>query len=463
MASLYRLEHRVVGYCTFISVVCRRGNIEVRSSEKAIPPIFEYSVDGSFRIVGPREVVSSLKSHPYKPNSPEFSKQRLADLEVSMLYKHLENFPTLSTIYEDGKTKPHPLTEYLYSQMVYLRPDSDLAAKLNKLTYVQKTESLPLILEKLAANVEKKTGIKIDLFSVPKRKVGTFAYIGDVDGIAKVAKTFAFGFHNIIPCDRIARELSSLKSAEKFSNPQEVPYDLPDEIRPYVSMLRVGIVGVKHSMLDGADLYKSGLNKIASRLSRKKITRDITSVPKEKRNIVAKPFRAGIEIYHEDETVVDELESSPGGIRLVFPGGVKVVAGLSNSTARDAKGKSIDALMSFETFAKKGALACFVMSPENALKNLTLDEATELFMAKPKEKIVVDGVEYLGYIVDLPVIRPGQRYTELSKVSNSITTDLIAKAILKAEYKVSDSKEEEYLDLVHFRNALVKEISKLSR
>jgi hypothetical protein len=352
----------------------------------------------------------------------------------------------------------HPVAELIYSSFVYLKPTKELEAQLNKMGYIKKSKTLPAILEKVAAKLETERGIKLDLFSVPKRKVGTFAYLADKDGLATVAKLFSFGMHNIIPADRIAREISSLKACEKFLNPVPIEASLPEQIKPYVSSIRVAIVGTEASMLDSGDLYKSALPKIACRLSRKKVVKDVSQVPKEQRNLVYRPFRSGIEIFHEEETFVDETETLPGTIRLIFPGGVKIAAQYTGLQLKDDEGKEVDALLSFETFAKKGALACFLFNLGLDLEQLTTEGAIEHFKSLTKQKVHLEGKSYEGYIVDLPVMRPGQRYTELSKPSDEITVDLIAKAILKKEYKVRPHVEEEYLKLKELRYAIANEI-----
>lgn len=458
--QLYRIEHRQVGTATFLSVVCKRGNLEVKSSEKVIPPILEYDNQGNYRIIGPQEVIKGLVTHPYKANSKDFNEERLADLEVAAIYKQLEHFPTLPQITENGTTETHKLAELIYSTLVYLKPTPELEEYIDKLGYVNKCKVLPPILEKLATKFKNERGINLDLHSVPKRKVGTFCYIGDQDGVSKVAKVFSFGFSKAIPCDRIARELSSLKSAERFLSPSPTPVPLLLEVAPFVTMLRVAIVGTEFSMLDSGDLYPSAIPKIAVRLSRHKTIKDVSTVPMEDRQLVYRPFRAGIEVVHQEEKFVDETEETPGTVRLILPGGVKVAAQLQDGQATDKDDLEVDAIMSFETFAKKGAVAVFAMKdPANWTKDMTLTECQEYFMSLKREKVYVNGTEYEGYIVDLPVMRPGQRYTELSKASDQITVDLIAKALLSKQYVVRPHIEDEYRKLIEFRKAVGKEIA----
>lgn len=458
MKPLYQLQHRRVGYSIFISVICTRGNISVQSSEKVLPPILEYDAEGNFTIVEARQVLKGLHTHPYKPLTKDFNEERLADLDVAGLFNQLEHFPTLPVIYEGGTATKHPIAEYIYSQMVYLKPVPELQNQLDSMSYVKRTRLLPPILEKVAKGFEDQTGTKIDLFSVPKRKVGTFAYIADKNGIAEPAKMFSFGFENIIPCDRIARELSSLKACERFINPQPIEFELPEAFKPYVSSLRVAIVGTKYSMLDSGDLYESAIPKIACRLSRKKVEKDVSEVPVGERNLVYRPFRSGVEVFHEEETQLDETIVEPGTIRLILPGGVKIAAQYTRQQLKDTKGNNVDALISFETFAKKGSLASFLFGLGIDLTTLDTTKAIEIFKTLQQEKVSVDGKDYLGYIIEIPVMRPGQRYTELSKASDEITVDLIAKAILRKDYSVRPHIETEYKNLVQLRQAIHNEI-----
>lgn len=461
MKPLYQIKTRLINHTTLLSVVCFRGKVSVTTSEKVIPPILEYAEDGTYTAISAKQVINGLHFHPYKPNSKDFNRERLADLEVASLFSQLQHFPTLPNQYIDGKTVVHPIAEMIYGNMVYMKPTPEFNEKLQKLGFITKSKLQARALSKLVQNVEKDHKIKLDLYSVPKRKVGSFAYIADKDGIAKVAKLFSFGMHNIIPADRIAREISSLKACEKFLNPVHVDHiKIPNQIKDYVTTLRVAIVGTKFSMLDSADLYESALPKLACRLTRKHVIRDVSLVPPEKRNLVYKPFRSGVEVYHEEEYIIDESEQTPGTIRLIFPAGVKVAAQYGGYQAKDEEGKDIDVMLGFETFAKKGALACFMFEQENP-ESLTIEKAKEIFRNLPLQKIVVNNTEYEGWIVDLPVMRPGQRYTELSKPSQEITVDLIAKAILSKNYKVRESTNLEYTKLRSLRNSIIKELEQI--
>lgn len=455
--QLYEIVTRKVGYTTFLSIVCKRGDVYVQSSEKVIPPIIEYDADGNFSIIGPKAVIGGLVKHPYKALSSDFNEARLADLEVAALYKQLEHFPTLPRDYSTENEEVHPVAELLYSNIVYLKPLPELAKKLGKMGYIKKTKILPTILEKVANKLKEHKGINLDLFSVPKRDVGTFAYLADDNGIASLAKVFNFGMEHIIPPDRRAREWSSLKSCDRFVNPEPVPYDIPDAIRPYVTTLRVAIVGTKESMLDSGDLFPSSIKKLACNLVRKKVEKDVALIPMDERNLVYRPFRSGIEVFHEEVTSVNEETNTPGGIRLVFPGGVKIAAQVQKSQAVDEDNNPIDLLLSFETFANKGAIACFLFGHTEQIQDI--DHAIELFQSLEREKIYLENTEYEGYVVTIPVMRPGQRYTELAKPSQ-VTVDFIARAILSKEYKVPESLEREFKELVGLRHSIIKEIER---
>jgi hypothetical protein len=445
MKPLYELKYRQNGITTFLSIKVTRGDVTVTSAEKVIPPIILYDLDGNFEVIPAAKVIKGEHLDP--KNIKADSEEKKADIYIDRLFKALEHFPTLGT-------NNHAVAELIYSNMVYLKPNKDATKFLNKLDFLKKMVELPKILEKLAVNFEKAKGIKLDLFSIPKRKVGTFCYIGGTDGISEVAKIFSFGFHNAIPCDRIIREISSFKAAEKFVNPITIP-GLDIKYNQYITMLRVAIAKTEISMEDGGDLYPSAIPKLACNLERKKIVKDVSTVPIERRNLKYKPFRAGIEVVHEEVTIVNELETSPGVIRLVFPNGIKVAAQVQDTQATDMLGKEIDLLLDFRSIMAKGAVAIFAMKDQsNWSKNLTLDQCKEIFKNLEMDQFVINGKTFDGWIIDLPVIRPGQRYTELSKGSNRISVDLVAKAILKKPFKVKPKYEEEYRKLRNLRDCI---------
>lgn len=457
MNPLYKIQTREIGASTCVSVLCKRGNLEVSSSEKVIPPIVEYNEKGEFTVSGVKQVLQGVHRHPYKARSSDFSKERLADVEVYNLYKFLEHFPTLPTIRVGNEDVPHPVAELIYASIVYLKPSEELDKKLKKIGYLKRSKLLPPILEKVKQGVFREYGIVLDLHSVPKRDVGTFCYTADDEGYAIPAKDLTFGFHKAIPRDRLARELSSFKACEQFISPEPVRGLKNKSLAPFISTLRVAIIGTASPMLDSGDLFPSSLPKIASVLSRLKIEKDLEQIPKDERNLRMYPSRSGIEIVHEEDISIDESIEVPATIRLIFPGGVKVAAQVNmDEQASDNLGK-IDMLLDFRTVADKGAIALFgIMAGLEG--EPTLQDCLDAFNNMQTSVIKLGDQEYDGYVGTLPVIRPGQRYTELSKGSNNITVDLISKAILSKSYEVRNSVEEEYQLLSKLRKALGKEI-----
>lgn len=448
---MYKVNKRSLKNGIAVSTTIKKGGVQVRSSEKVIPLVVEYNTKGECRLVPSKEILDGYVMHPYKPNSPQFNEERLEDLEVAGIYKLLEHFPTMPEV--DGE--PHPVAEYIYSYMVYLKPTPKVEKELKSLDYIGKSKYLPPILKIVAENFHKQYGVKLDLFSVPKRKVGTFCFLAGEDGIGKVPKEFAFGFEKAIPADRLARELSSLKNCEKFTNPANLPFSVKESLAPFITMLRVAIVATEVSMLDGGDLFPSAMSKIACELKRTKTVKNLSEVEKSKRNLTYKPFRAGIEIVHTEEEIVDEMDVDPGAIRLIFPGGVKIAAQKQETQGKTLDGEDVDILLDFRTFASKGALACFAMlDSTNYNKGLDLEDCKKIFLNLETEKVIINDREFDAYVGYLPVMRPGQRYTELSKASNKISFDLVSRAILGKNYTVSQQTEEEYSKLVQLRQQI---------
>ena len=68
------------------------------------------------------------------------------------------------------------------------------------------------------------------------------------------------------------------------------------------------------------------------------------------------------------------------------------------------------------------------------------------------DDIFVEGTHYTGHVIEVPVFRPGQRYTELNRASRSVCQDLITHAILNKPLRVTKKNEERYEELVTFRN-----------
>ena len=461
---LYTLKPRRKNWTTFLSVETNRAGLTATTPEKVLPPIVEYDQTGMVNVLSPADIVQGVKQHPYIANSPQFSEERLADVEVSNLYSALENFPVLlpatpSSI-DDEKLIPHPVAELIYTHMIYFRPTEEFQDKIKKLGYIEKSRVLAEVLETVQSDLLTKHNVSIDLHSVPKRKVGTFAFQADSEGFSIPAKTFSFGFHRAIPSERIGRELSSLKAAERFANPTSLPFDIQEELKPYITMVRVAIVATKTAMMDGVDLFESGIPKVACRLVRENLVKDVSSIPIEERKVVFRPFKAGVEAVHRERSLMDETVDFPGPMRFVFPAGVKVAAQpLKGYQMVDAKGKPIDVMMDFRTVAAKGALALFaMMDPDNYSKGMNQADCLLHLQNMKIQPVYIQGVEYQAYVGELPVMRPGQRHTELCRPSNSISFDIISKAILGIPYKISQRLESEYKELVEFRQALLNQL-----
>lgn len=429
-----------------------------QSVEKALPPVVEYDNKGDIKVLGVKDIVSEMKPHGYVPRSVHFSQDRLADVEVHNLYTHLSSFPTLEQYCYQGKMIPHPIAEEIYSSLIYLRPNSVLYSALQATDYITKGKALGAILARVADTIEKRYSIKLDLFSVPKRKVGVFGFIADDDGFSTLASALSFGFHKAIPPDRILREAFSLKGCERFVRPTDpLPFPVPESWKGFVTTIKVAIVGLKVSTLDCGDIFPSGTKKLACKLERLKEVADWTQIPVEEQRLTPKAYRAGINLVHQGVSIRDEEILSPGTMRLVFPGGIKVACQAQTHQAVTENGEDVDLLLDFATISAKGGLAvCAMTDPNNRHKQMTLEECKEWFSHKRAnlDKIWIEGQEYQGFVGEIPVMRPGQRYTELCRPHNDISLDRISHAILNKDFHAPRAMEEEYASLVELRGLL---------
>lgn len=441
----------------------RRGEYVAESSVKVVPPTLVYELDGSYQIAAPDDIIEeAIKSSVvftknYKPRTREFNEARLADTNVSNLYKALEFFPTLPRR-EDGSF--HPLALATYTNFVYLEPSDTVSSVLAGEDFLKRGEIKARILDKVSDRVWDQFGCRLDLFDVPKHDVGSFCYTAGEDGITELAKLLSFGHPLAFPMDRLLREASSLKSAERFLAPQLKHYTVPESFKGYFTTLRVAIAWTEERMLDSGDLFPSGIIKVASKLSKKVQVKDIEQIPRSERNLVFKPMRSGIDIVHEELKEVDETKHTPGTIRLVFPGGVKLAAQVQEGRQlRSKNGEPVDLMIDFRTIADKGAVGLFgLMDPDNVGKGLTVEQCFEIFEGLEMEEVSVDGATYKAYVGHLPCARPGQRYIDLSKPSDEITVDMIAKASMREPYIVKARHEREYSQLVAFDLGIGKEI-----
>ena len=259
-------------------------------------------------------------------------------------------------------------------------------------------------------------------------------------------RKLSFGYHDLIPCDRIARELSSLKSAERFLHPNHAHFEIKEELQEYITVLKVGVIATKHSMLDSGDLMDSGKPKVACKLVRERQVTDWDKMDVEDRNLVPIPFKSGINLVHQMMVGIDEDAVDPSCIRLVSPGGIKIAAQYhKGQQAYDQKGNEIDLLIEFDTLAKKGALFLFGLNdPDFDPKGKTFEDLVEKFKQTPQEPIYLEDEAYTGYVLTIPFFRPGQRYTELCTTKDDISVDMISKSICSKTFHLPQSVAEEY-------------------
>lgn len=428
------------------------------SAEKIIPTTLEFDLNGDCRVLTVVDIVNHrMTGHKeYRAGSKDFNKERLADASVSALYKRFEDLPTLETTVIKGKQVNHPLAEKIYGHMIYLKPSESATESLAKLDFTAKGRAMGAALEKVSQKAHSLLGYNIDLHSVPKKRVGTFCYRADDDGVAYLAKYLSFGLHQAIPRDRVMREVSSIKSAERFLSPVGTNRVHPSWLDGYFTVLRVAVIGTQVSMQDSADLYPSAFPKVACRLERLVKEPDLTKVDSDNWQLRYHPHRSGIDIVHVNHEIIDESQQSPGCIRLVMPGGVKMAANPQKSQMNDFWGKPIDLAIDFRTLASKGAVALFCLSEgTEPMWQPTLEEAIEHFKGLETQKVVVDGLMFDAYILNIPCYRPGQRYTDLCKTTSDIAFDLISHAILDHRFNARPEIEQEYQDLRGFRGQLV--------
>lgn len=458
LTTLFSVKPRILGTSMAIGVECVRGNISCMSAEKIIPATIEFDLEGGCSVKKASDVLTERLAgqRVYKARSKDFNRERLADASVSAMYKRLEDLPTLETTVVDGKQQTHPLAEQIYGHMIYLKPSKDAMDSLAKQDFLRKGRSLGHALERVEKKALDVLGERIDLHSVPKRRVGTFCYRADKDGLAYLAKGLNFGLHKAIPRDRIMREVSSIKSAERFLNPVKNGRRQPRWLDGYYTVLRVAVIGTEVPMLDSADLFPSAFPKVACRLERLFKEPDLNKIPPDQWNLQYTPHRSGIDIVHIDHEVIDETQQEPGCIRLVLPGGVKMAANPQKDQMTDFWGNPVDLAIDFRTLAAKGSVALFCLSdgvPDDW--EPTLAEAIQHFQELEQQKVVIDGRMFDAYLLNIPCYRPGQRYTDLCKTTSDIGFDLVSHAILDQKFTPRPAIEQEYQDLRGFRGELM--------
>lgn len=455
--TLYTINRRPVYLSTAISVTSYRGSEKAVSSEKVLPYVIEYDIDGNFELRDAEDIIQGVPKHPYKANSPQYSEERIADVEVSNLLQHLEHYPYLPTAIYEGETKsPHKIGEIVYGNMVYIKPTPEADEELKKLNFLEAGNKLAEIVGILKSNLQRDLDLVLDVHSVPKKKVGTFFYTCLEDNIGVAPLTLSLGFHKAIPRDRIAREIGSLKSCEIFKNRVNPTLEIPEELEEHVSFIRVAIAALDKSMLDSGDLYPSSIPKLACEMKHILTVEDISRVDPEALNLKYKVHRSGIQVVHEEVVSIDEEKDYFSSLKLVFTGGLKVAAQLqTDSQLLSSTGDPIDLLLDFRSVAAKGAVHIFgMMFPDLLPKNPTREDCIKLFKKLQPESVYIGLKEYRAYVGYLPVFRTRNRYLEQNVPSHRNSSDLIAKAILKRPYIVSKKNEFKYQQLRKLREDL---------
>ena len=448
MNPLVQIIERPIGYSVGIHLMTTRNGIETHGQEKVIPLLVEWDIDGSYRLWD-HEAIKQLifsKIKNYYVGGGSFTQERILEYKSQSLMQGLESYPTL-TKDTDGNT--HPLEELYLGRIVQLAQSISTIEFLEKLSYTAKLEQIGKSLDLVKKNFLRHEGFALDFHSVPKREVGEIAFIAGKDGIAEIAQPYSFGYQHLIPMDRRCRELSSIKSCEKFLSPWHPEgYKISKHIKDYTTFLRVAIISTKHSMLDGGDLMASSLPKIACKLKRSKIVKNWDNIPEEQRNLQYISYRSGVDLVHKTIIEQDETEINPGAVRLVAPGGVKFAAQFySDLQAYDSNNKEVDLLLEDETLAKKGALFLYALSdPTFNPKGKTFKDLVDKYKSIQKEEIFLEGKVYKGIILTLQFWRSTQRYTELCK-SSAISLDLISKAIGDITPTIPKEIEDDYQKL----------------
>lgn len=446
---------------TYVSVVTQRGGFITKSSEKVLPLIAVYNAEGLVSLNGPREIMAGYHPHPYRPNGADFTPERIADANVAKLQQHLAHYPTLTEYLVNGQSVSHPIAQYIYDNTLYLKPTDEFNVALSQMNFLERGQVQAQALEIMNNQLKAQYGLSVDLYSVPKRKVGTKAYYASPSGIAIAPAVLSFGLHRAIPTDRIARELSAIKSAEPFLSPVPAPHPcpIPSFALPFVSWVRTAVIFPKTSMLDSADISPSAQQKLACKLEKRVEYRDISQIEESKRNIQPRNYRAGIELVHEEIQVTDESEVGIPCVKFVFPGGVKVVGQTVTEEyqARDEHGECVDLVMDFETFAAKGAMAVLAAMIEPTLWDskptyADCEKVFDEYIAKNVyTRVTVRDAQYDAIVGYLPAIRTRHRHTESNKGTNYIGSDLVSQSILQQPFHVHPRVEEEYQELVQFR------------
>ena len=448
-----------------VHLVSTRGTYSINSAPKIVSPTIVYDVDGNYQVKDALKTIADMvPQNNYYSGNKEFSPERIADVQYVRVQRGLESWPHLATVGTPDQLTKHPMALLSYYGLVKLQGTEEFEIALKRLDFNQQGEARSTALEKLNHKLIAKYGKGLDLFSVPKKDVGSFAAAEWKDGFSRMAWCLGFGMASLIPRDRIAREASSLKNCEKFMNPVPVPFnEMPKACHPYVSMLRIAFIATEVSMLDSGDLQPSAFPKIACKLTKIHKFKDLNQVLDKKGQIVPlrQVSRAGIEVVHQEIEEYDETKLHPGTIRFVLPNGLKVNTQCFDiySQAKTSDGKPVDLLLDYRSVTAKGGLSLLLMAnPDFIGKGMTFFEGMEALKTIPIQKVSFNGVEYPAYVADIPVMRPGQRYIDFTKTSDKIASDMITKAILNEKFTVPEKLEKDYQELRRLANEIRREI-----
>lgn len=438
---------RKFGNTLFVKEVVEFKGSMHSGAEIAIPQVYDFN-DKSFSLVPPETILSSAKFHPTSNTA------LTRNIGRKSFYDALCHFPKLL---KDNTGQKHRIAEFVYGTMVYLRPTEKFTKDIQSKPYSERSEVFVNTVIKVASGIEKSHGVKLDLWSVPKRQVGSFVYRSDDEGYALVGKLLSFGYHKAIPCDRLTREVGSLKDAFVFSTPNHLDLKLNEIVRPYVTFLRVAIIKPAVTMADGIELCPSARKKIACKVTKTK-TIDLQDVVEGSRvRLNVSPDSVSVERLLE--TIYDEAHLQMGPVRLVFPGGVKSCASFISQQAVDSKGETVDALIDFRTFASKGAIPTLAMLQLGFTgQDVTAEDCYKAFDSLQEEQIILGSEILTAYVGYLPCFRPSQSYINLCKPA-TISFDFVSRIVSDSSLMPNKETNEKYIELAK----IVRQIHPLQR
>jgi len=431
-----RLEFRKDRTTHFVKEVINYSGSDHYGVEIAIPQIYTYNHE---KVVKEdiKSVLSSHKFNPYK-DTPKTTK-----IFRKSYYESLSHFPKLNF---DNTGSFHSLANFFYSNYVYLREDSVYQSYLNKLPFTKKAAAFSKRLVEVVEEIEQTYGLRLDLWAVPKRNVGSFVHVADSDGYSRIAKILGFGFHKTFPQDRIARESSSLKDAYRFSKPNHHIYKINEIIAPYVTFLKVAVIFPRDTMADGGEYFESAIPKISCKFFKEKEI-ELYDNTHPTSVLDLNISSSSVSIRRIIKTEVDESTYLPGPLRFVIPGGIKICASPNTQQAFDNKKEPIDLLLDYRTFVSKGAIGTLMMLQGGLGKVPTMEEAYSFFENNLSYTNIKIGQDTLPALVGyLPVFRPSQSYLTLCKPGPT-SLDLVSRVVADLPLKPKESTDKIYTEL----------------